>query len=166
VKRAQAGDEQAFGFLIDQTQDRLFRFFTYLTSSRQLAEDLSQDTYIKALENIKKLKTPELFLSWLFKTGKNLFLDHVRLHKNSRSVTVAEIPESPEGAPSGGGPTLNLDIKRALDALPPDDRVVLVLVDMEAHSYLEASEIIGISESALRSRVHRARKAFMQIYGG
>lgn len=160
VRSAQSGDTEAFSQLIDLTQARLLRFFKHLAPSPQLAEDLCQDTYIRAFENLRKLKNPENFMGWLFRTGKNIFLDHVKLHKNSKTLSV-EVPPELGGA---AHPDVDLDVRRAMEGLEAEDRLVLVLIHSEAHSYQEAAEIMGISEAAVRSRVHRARKAFMENY--
>jgi RNA polymerase sigma-70 factor (ECF subfamily) len=56
-----------------------------------------------------------------------------------------------------------LEVLQALHQLDPEDRDLLILIDVEEYSYLEASEVIGISESAVRSRLHRARKALLEV---
>lgn len=158
VRRAQEGDERALAFLIEATQERLYRFFLYLSANPQLSADLTQDTFIKVLENLHTLREPAGFVSWLLKTGKNLFLDHVR---SPRSQEHAELESAPE---SELAVSRDLDlvvrIHRALERLEPEDRLVLLLVDLEEHSYAEAAKILGISENAVRSRLHRARQAF------
>src|SRR4051794_16823968 len=84
VLSAQKGDEAAFSALIERTQDRLFRFLLYLTNHRALAEDLTQDTYLRAFEKLPGLKDPKSFSPWLIRISRNVFLAHVKLHKNSR----------------------------------------------------------------------------------
>jgi RNA polymerase sigma-70 factor, ECF subfamily len=161
VLAAQGGDESALAELIEQTQKELFRFAYYLTGNNQLAHDLCQDTFIKVLENISSLKEPHRFKSWLFRMAKNLYLDHIKSSKNKGHVAIdSALPD----LQSNEDKQRVLEIRQALSHLETDERIPLLLVDMEGHSYDEAAQIMGITEDALRSRLHRARQAFSQRY--
>lgn len=162
VRSAQKGDEAALSLLIQKTQSSLYRFCFYLAANKHLAQDLCQDTYIKALENIQKLKKPDKFISWLFTTAKNLFLDYQRSPQNPRRTEGLDMIESSLSHEPQSD--LRIQIQEALKQLPPDDRLVLLLVDLEGHSYGETAEILGISEDAVRSRLHKARKLFANKY--
>jgi RNA polymerase sigma-70 factor, ECF subfamily len=161
VRSAQKGDEGALSLLIQKTQKNLYRFCCYLASNESLAQDLCQDAYIKALENIGRLKKPDKFLSWLFTTAKNLFLDHQRSPATQRAEPLDSVENSVAQAPKTD---LRIQIQETLDKLPADERLVLLLVDLEGYSYSEAAEILGISEDAVRSRLHKARKLFANTY--
>lgn len=167
VQLAQKGDEQGFALLIDATQDSLFRFCFYLSGNRQLAEDLCQECFVRALEQIKSLKDPASFKGWLLRMAKNLFLDHVRSPRNRPSDPVETLDEGAEQAQrteSMPVAELSLQVRQALESLAPEERLSILLVDLEGQSYAEAAEVIGITEEALRSRLHRARKAFVKNF--
>jgi RNA polymerase sigma-70 factor (ECF subfamily) len=162
VKRAQDSDMSAFAELMAGTKTKLFRFFLYLTRNSELAEDLCQDTYIQAFENLHKLKEPDRFAAWLTTIGRNLFLAHVRAHKNTRTISTDTVPE-PE-PDKQASPGLSFDLQRALARLDPDDRTLILLVDHQEYSYEEAAKIAGISATTLRSRLQRARQQFSTAF--
>lgn len=178
VLRARKGDREALSWLVRLVQDRLYRFCLYLARDPALAQDLCQDALIKAMSNLHQLKEPGRFESWILKSARNLFLDHVKSPANQPFVPLENVGNGPEDglreiadpahsdtATQAGGMTpgeANLDIRRALGALPPDDRLILLLVDLEGHSYQEAAGIAGITESSLRFRLHHIRKAFIE----
>jgi RNA polymerase sigma-70 factor, ECF subfamily len=161
VLSAQKGDESALSYLIESTQKDLFRFTYYLTGNTQLAHDLCQDTYIKVLEKIRSLKEPDRFKSWLYRMTKNLYLDHIKSSKNKGHVSLdGAIPEMVTGEDK----QKVMEIRQALSHLETEERIPLLLVDLEGYSYEEAAQMIGISEDALRSRLHRARTTFSTKY--
>ncbi|HEX4925767.1 MAG TPA: RNA polymerase sigma factor [Bdellovibrionales bacterium] len=160
VLGAQSGDEGALSDLIEATQRELFRFTYYLCGNNQLAHDLCQDTFIKVLEGIGNLKEPHRFKSWLFTMAKNLYLDHNKSSKNKGHVSLDSSPD----LESSEDKQKVMEIRQALSHLEAEERIPLLLVDLEGHSYQEAAQIIGISEDALRSRLHRARQTFSLKY--
>ena len=164
VRLARKGDQSAFSFLIRGTQDRLFRFCSYLAGNPALAQDLCQDTYIKALEQLSKLKQPERFVGWLFKTSKNLFLDHIKGAKYRDHLSIDSIAEVPDTLGLPEGREIAIQIHQAMRDLTAEERMILLLVDLEGYTYAETAEIIGISESNIRFKLHHIRKAFAVRY--
>jgi RNA polymerase sigma-70 factor, ECF subfamily len=160
VTRAQKGDQEALAQIIQVTQNQLFRFSYYLTGNRQLAQDLCQDTYVRVLDNVKSLKKTDQLQSWMFRTLKNLYLDFIKSSKNKGHVVLEE--ELP--LPSKDDLETVVQMRQMLSQLEPDDRLVLLLLDLEQTPYEEAAAIIGISESALKSRAYRIRQEFIQKY--
>lgn len=163
VRLAQKGDQRALGWLVEQAQGRLYRFFLVLIGNPRDAEDFCQDTLIKALEHLGSLKDPRSFMSWLFRMGKNLFLDHVRSPRNDETASLEAVLDSGHGAKHPDAEMIAAT-HRALLKLTIDERLILLLIDLEEHSYSEAAEIMGISEAAVRSRLHRARQTFREKF--
>jgi RNA polymerase sigma-70 factor, ECF subfamily len=157
VERAQQGDKEALSSLVDRFQNRLYRFCFYLNRDPKSAEDLSQETFVRVFTNLKKLKDPRKFESWLFQIAKNLFWDHLR---SSRTTDVL----MDDMLQTSDSPDLHIQIRRALSKLEPQDRLVLLLVDLQGYSYAEAAESLEISVEALTSRIYRARQAFLEAY--
>lgn len=168
VRRAQKGDPQALSQLLRLTQVRMSRFCLYLCHDPQLAQDIAQDSYVRALGDLRKLKDPTKFVSWLFKIAKNLFLDHVKSPRNARNEA---LEDSQSEARKGDGfqqsssdAEFSLHLKDTLKRLEPEDRLLLLLIDLEERTYFEAAEILGISEANVRFRLHHIRKEFINKY--
>ncbi len=162
VEAAAGGDQTAVKELIESTQSRMFKFCLVLCGDPVQAEDLSQEAYIKALTNLKKLKEPGAFIDWLFRVTRNLYIDQRRRHREqSLSPEETEKQEAPAHEM-----TEILAVHKVLSQFETDDRLLLVLVDMESYSYKDAGEILGISEAAVRSRLFRLRKIFVEKWQG
>lgn len=158
---AKNGDRGAIGSLIDLTQNHLFRFCYYLCGNKNLAEDLCQDTYVKVFENIKSIKEDSSFQAWLFKTARNHFLDHVKSPKNTKTKGIEDVINDIAGSDNHH---IVLEVRQCLLQLDQDDRALLLMVDLEGLTYEEAAQALNISLEALKSRVFRARKAFLEKY--
>lgn len=157
VEAAAAGDPKAVRELVEATQGRIFKFCLVLCGDAARAEDLAQDAYLKALANLKSLKKPEAFIDWLFRLTRHLYIDEVRKQKE----TVAELDDIPDTKPEHSDV---IAVHQTLSQFEPDDRWLLVLVDLEDYSYKEAGDILGISEDAVRTRLFRLRKAFIEKF--
>ena len=160
VSRAQAGDSSAYTDLIEATQSRLFRFCLTLTGDRVLSEDLCQDAYIKVLARIGSLEKPGAFMDWLFRITRNLYLDHIRSGQARETELDEAAMESRD--PRSADLAEVMSIHRALAQIEPEDRWLLLLVDLEERSYQEAAEALGVSEDSVRSRLFRLRKQFVE----
>jgi RNA polymerase sigma-70 factor (ECF subfamily) len=178
AQRLREGDRSALNQVILEVQDRLYRFCLYLASDEQLAEELCQETLIRALGNIADLKEPRQIFAWLFKVARNLFIDHHRtpeakliaLQKqdhqdNDDSNDPGLLASLPDPATASGQECL-ISVRETLSRLTMDQREVLLLMDHQEFSVEEAARILGLTENALKSRLHRARKAFVQSFGG
>lgn len=157
VEAAAAGDQRAVRELVEATQNRLFKFCLVLCGDRARAEDLSQEAFIKALGNLKKLHKPEAFVEWLFRVTRHLYIDEVRKYKDASGDLESVAAESPELSDI-------ISVHQTLAQFEAEDRWLLVLVDMENYSYKEAADILGISEDAVRTRLFRIRKSFIEKY--
>ncbi len=162
VKKAKAGDEPAMSELIRRTNLAVFRFLLYLGGSRELANDLAQETYLYALENLGSLKKEGAFPKWLFLIAKNKFFDHKRSPRNQAHASLESVAELPGFTTDQR--ELHFQANEVLAKMSEEDRVLLLLVDLEGHSYAEAAVVVGISESAVVSRLYRARQKFQQLF--
>jgi RNA polymerase sigma-70 factor (ECF subfamily) len=168
VEKARRGDPEAVTEVIELVQDRLFSFCLHLSGNRQYAEDLCQETLVKAFAQVGSLKDNALFLSWAVKVAKNIYLDQVKLKKvkNESLRRIFDDSDEPSWTSDGeaGDPASVLEVREALQRLSEEDRAILLLVDMEGYSYSEAAAIMELSEAAIRSRLSRARTLFLKIY--
>ncbi|MBS1970796.1 MAG: RNA polymerase sigma factor [Bdellovibrionales bacterium] len=160
VVRVQNGDERACGELIEATQASLYKFCLLLSRNREIAEDLCQETFIKALESISKLQNPATFVGWLYQIAKNLYIDLTRSAAFRKNVSEEEMPE----AASGSDLEAVVIVHKVLADFDPEERFLLLLIELGGCSYKEAGEHAGMSEDAVRSKLHRLRQLFMQKY--
>lgn len=159
IEAAKAGEKKAWRALVEATQTRLYRFCLVLCGDPVRAEDLCQEAYLKCFDKLSKLDQPSTFISWLFRVTRNLYIDQVRANREDATADMAETSANPEYAEA-------FAVHEALSHFEPEDRWLLVLVDMEGYSYKEAGGMVGISEDAVRSRLFRLRKEFVEKYNG
>jgi RNA polymerase sigma-70 factor (ECF subfamily) len=142
--------------------DRVYRLAYRLSGNRADAEDLTQETFVRVFRSLAEY-TPGTFEGWLHRITTNLFLDMVRRRQRIRFDAlpddVGDRLASREAGPEQVYEQLNLDpeIQAALDALPPDFRVAVVLCDLEELSYEEIAATLNIKVGTVRSRIHRGR---------
>lgn len=168
VRRLKKGDASGLDVIVRLTQDRLYRFCFYLTGKEEKARELCQDTYLKALKPMESLPDPKGILPWLFKVARNAHIDQIRLVETrveeSQSHETDENPIlSALSDPSAFDPDERLGVKEALGRLKEEHRSVLLMVDFEEYSYAEASQLLEINEESLKSRLRRAREAFLKL---
>ncbi|MEI6093387.1 MAG: RNA polymerase sigma factor [bacterium] len=162
LERAQKGDEVAVSLLIDAVQNRLFRYCFYMTNNYELAEDLCQEAFIKILKNLKSLKKKEGFLPWAFQISKNLYIDSKRRKSSTETlVTEEEVEQIPSEQKNRD---LIIDFNKALSKLDLSERLLVILVGVEGYSYLEAANVIGVTEDSLRLRLHRVKKELEKVF--
>ncbi|SDB84827.1 RNA polymerase sigma-70 factor, ECF subfamily [Sanguibacter gelidistatuariae] len=162
VAQARVGDEDAFETLVRLHQDVAYRVALRMTGSPQDAQDVVQDALLAAWRGLPAFRSDSLFGTWLVRIVIN------RCHNLSR----AEHPTQPlrDEEPDTRGPATDTAVVtqhhhdaaiRAVMALPFDQRAALVLHTFSGHTYAQVGGILGISESAAKVRVHRARRALV-----
>jgi RNA polymerase sigma factor (sigma-70 family) len=136
--------------------DALYAFAFNLTKNESDAEDLVQDTYLKAFRFIKSYEVGTNPKAWLFRILKNSFINKYRSQQKKPVST-----EIPEDIPTNGNFSfenlLGDEVTKAMDQLPRDYKTVLLLCDVEDFSYEEIAEILEIPLGTVRSRIFRAR---------
>ncbi|NMG33535.1 sigma-70 family RNA polymerase sigma factor [Azoarcus sp. TTM-91] len=134
---------------------RLRRYARALTGDATRADDLVQDTLERAL-NKWRLWRPGNLRNWLLTTMHHVFINQLATENRLQYRDAAELPETPVAPTQGDGLALR-DLGRALQALPADQREILLLVGLEDLSYEEAARIVGIPPGTVMSRLSRAR---------
>jgi RNA polymerase sigma-70 factor (ECF subfamily) len=145
---------------------RVYRLAYRLSGNKQDAEDLTQETFVRVFRSLANY-TPGTFEGWLHRITTNLFLDMVRRRQRIRfdalpedNTRISGREPSPEQAYYDNH--FDPDVQAALDALPPDFRVAVVLCDIEGLTYEEISATLGIKLGTVRSRIHRGRLALRE----
>ena len=163
VRSAQAGNGHSFGEIIELTQRRLIKFAYLLTGNAQVAEDLCQEAYIKAFEAISSLHEPERALPWLYRILKNLSIDRFRSAAHRREAPTEDIDVVIDPSTKAADRDKILEVRELMGRLDEGDRFLVLAVHLEGHTYKEAAEMAGLTEDAVRLRLHRARKFLLEI---
>lgn len=164
IVAAQTGDRRAFAKLVDHYWDRLYRWLYHLTRNRHQAEDLAQETFLKALAALDSFRAGSNFRAWLFRIGHNNF---VNLKRSERRVG-SSLPD--DATEAGVGPedtasdreVLRL-VSKAIAELPPDFRAALMLRADEGLSFREVAVVLNITEETARWRVFKARQRLIKV---
>jgi RNA polymerase sigma-70 factor (ECF subfamily) len=163
VDRARRGDRAAFAALIRAHQDEVYSLARRLVGDPHLAADVAQETLIRAWRALPRFRGDSRLSTWLYRITVNTAHTHRKRARRHAALSLDEIRErpAPEDAshPVVAGETLEIRdrLKSALDRLPAGQRKVVVLKDIYGWSHAEIAETMGISETAAKVRLHRAR---------
>ncbi len=160
---AQAGDRAAFARLVEGYWPRVFRWLYHLTHDRHLAEDLAQETFLKALANLHRFRAGTNFRAWLFRIGHNA-LANVHRANRSRSALPEDLPTREQGPDEAASSREALhDLAAAVNQLPKDFRAALLLRIEEDLSFRQIASILDITEETARWRVFKARQKLLEL---
>ena len=166
VSAVQAGDERAFGVLVERYLDSAFASAMVVLRNAHDAEDAVQSAFIRSLEKIGQLQEGSPFGPWFYRVLRSTCLN-LRRRESLRAHEA--IPGSAAG---GSDPGRELDSRllraRVLDALeelPEMQRMAVALYDMDGFSHQEVADILGIAVGTSRAHVHHARRSLRRIIG-
>lgn len=164
IRRAQEGDAEAFERLLRACDHQMQGLAIRLLGSRSAMDDALQDAYVKAYRHLGRFEAGAPFGPWLRTIVRRTCLDHLRSLSRRREVDLHAVPEPSATTAEPGSRLGDADlVRRALAALPGDQRAVVVLVDAEGLSYGEAAELLGIAEGTVASRLNRARAEMRRV---
>lgn len=158
VDRCRAGDETAVTVLISQHRTRIVRTAQNLLRDRYEAEDVAQETFLKALREIHKLRDNRAFSSYLYRICVRLCMDRLRMRRAHPAEFDQPLPAEDKAIEN------RVMVNRLLDMLPSDLRTTLVLREMEQLSYDEIAELMSVPTGTVRSRLHAARERFRKLW--
>ena len=148
-------DTEAFSKLVRRYQARILMLQRRLTRDPTLAEDLSQETFLRAWQKLHTYNGSGSFGGWLAALGYNIFLQHRRRHKRTDLET--ELVEDQLAAVSSDNSAL-ADLDRLLAVLDPEDQTILVLNYACGLTNLEVGEVLGMPAGTIKARIHRAKQ--------
>jgi RNA polymerase sigma-70 factor (ECF subfamily) len=166
IQRSRGGDVAAFNVLVERYQRGLYNLCLRMLGSAAAAEDATQDAFIAAFRRLASFRGGS-FRAWLYRIAANTCYDELRRRRArptlSLDATVAEGGLA-EMAGQGPSPARQVErqetvaaIQRALDALPPDQRLAVILCDVQGMDYAEISAVTGAPLGTVKSRIARAR---------
>ncbi len=176
LAKARKGDVDAFEMLIKGHEKKAFNIAYRFLKNPEDAEDITQEAFIRAFNNIKKFKGQSSFSTWLYRIITNTCIDFVRTRQN-------KLTESIDKSVQYNGDEMELQIptdknnpetileqneitglmQKMLNKLPDDQKLALILRDIQGFSYDEISQITDVSLGTVKSRINRARLALKEL---
>ncbi|MEU4381104.1 ECF subfamily RNA polymerase sigma factor, BldN family [Micromonospora echinofusca] len=172
VERAQAGESEAFGLIYDRYVDTVFRFVYFRVGNRQLAEDLTSDTFLRALKRIGSFTWQGRDLgAWLVTIARNLVADHFKSGRYRLEVTTGDVLDAdredrgPEGSPEAAvvEHITNVALLGAVKQLNPEQQECIVLRFLQGFSVAETARTMGKNEGAIKALQYRAVRALARL---
>jgi RNA polymerase sigma-70 factor (ECF subfamily) len=167
IADAAAGDAASFGTLVERYQQVAFRTAWLVVRDAAAAEDVAQEAFIRAFRSIGSFRAGEAFRPWLLRIVTNQALNHVRGRSRRHGVLGRFAALAPRSAPSPHEAVAasgeSAAVLRALDELPPGDRVVLYLRHFVELPEREIAAAIGRPAGTVKSRLHRASARLRRI---
>lgn len=176
VKRAQRGELEAYDELVRRYQERIYATVYHMTSNHEDANDLAQDSFIKAFQALKSFKGGSSFYTWLYRIAVNKTINFLKQRKNRVSLSLNDLDFNTENNPDlvalisektprreAGLNELQEKLNMALLKLSEAHRLVVVLHDVQGQSHEEIAEILGCNIGTVRSRLFYARQQLQSL---
>lgn len=172
--RFKAGDQDAFDALFDRHCASLVNFAYRFVRSRELAEELVQEVFLRVYDAASGYRATARFTTWLYRIATNVCLNEMRrprfrvAHESLDSRQTEDRNAVPFELPDRGRPAADILVQRraiadalrkALEELPDKQRIAFVLNKYQELSYAEVAEVMAVSEKAVKSLIHRAKEA-------
>lgn len=175
VERVQAGEKQAFDLLVAKYQRRLMRLLSRIVHDPAEAEDVVQETFIKAYRALRHFRGDSAFYTWLYRIGINTAKNFLATQGRRTPTSTEADAEQAEGFSDGdqlrdintpesvlASKQIAQTVNAAMDALPLDLRTAIALREIEGLSYEEISDIMACPIGTVRSRIFRAREVIAE----
>ena len=162
--KAQQGDSQAFSRLVETYQRPVYNLCYRMLGNAEDAEDAAQETFLRTYKSLRRYDDSRPFATWLLSIAAHYCIDQLR-RKNpaTRSIDEMVVPDVPDPSPDMDSRLSRKQeqqrIRAVLETLDPTDRAAVVMYYWYDYSYEEICQELGLSMSAVKSRLHRARKA-------
>lgn len=170
VMRCRAGDQDAFAQVYAQYERQVFRYAYHLLGNREDADDIKQETFLRAYQAIKTFRSESSLQTWLLKICGNLCRDRIKSWDRRKVVYDSTLRDEQLGA-SGEGEDpyavvsrneMTDTIFRVLRGMPEAQRAIIVLHEIEDLNYDEIAAILGCSRTSVKLRLFRARRALKE----
>jgi len=174
VARLVAREEAAFNLLVVTYERRVFALVFRMLGRRDEAEDVAQEVFVQVFKAIETFRGDSKLSTWIYRIAVNLSKNRVKYNSRRHTSEQDDIDAMADRAPLSAakgvsvgdvsrpdelleGIQLEAIVKRAIDAIEPDFREVLILRDVEDMSYEEIASVTGLADGTVKSRIHRAR---------
>ena len=166
VKEAQEGNLAAYEELYRNNVGRVFGLCMRMAGDPSLAEELTQDVFVRAWQKIGSFRGDSAFSTWLYPLAVNVALSErrARRRRTSRITATDDLTPFDKGGPRER-PERGLDLQKAMQVLPDGARAVFVLHDVEGYKHREIAELTGVATGTSKAQLHRARKLLREALG-
>ncbi len=164
VLRATRGETDAFDTLVDRYSHRIFAHLFRLVRNREEAEDLTQETFLRAYRSLARFDTSRPFKSWVYKIATNAGLNALRSRRRRGVSVPLDMHEGP-ASHSADIPRRELrdELAHAIEGLAPQPAMLVHLHYHEGMSIREAADVVGMNEGSAKVALHRARKRLREL---
>jgi RNA polymerase sigma-70 factor (ECF subfamily) len=175
IQRAKAGDDAAFNQVVSAYRKRIFGTVARLIGRPEDVEDVAQEVFLRLYYSLDQLRTPEVFEPWLYRLTVNASYDYLRKQRRRSESRMADLSEEQvmmaDAAAGGKNSSEEQRRKQArelveslLAAVSAEDRILLMLKEVEGRSIKELEQIYGVKENALKVRLFRARQRVLKAF--
>lgn len=176
IERARSGDEAAFNQIVQAYRKRILGTISRLIGRPEDVEDVAQEVFVRLYYSLDQLRSPEVFEPWLYRLTSNAAYDYLRRRqKRKMEARMADLSEEQVVlADAGAGARQNSQDTQAsairefvhdlLEEVSEEDRVLLLMKEVEGLSLKELQEIYGLKENAMKVRLFRARQRVLKAY--
>jgi len=162
IGRSGEANEEAFTAFVERHQHSLINYLTHLTRSRERAEEIAQDAFVRLYGSMSRCRDQQRLPPYLFRIATNLVVTEVRRERRWKRVLPMLTAIQPSSAPASDRPMLTAEIQQkvaaALEQLPLEFSAPLLLYEIEGWSYDAISRAVGCRIGTVKSRIFRARK--------
>ncbi len=169
VEKTLAGDTQAYAFLVNRHKDLVYTVALRMMKNREEAEEIAQDTFVKAYQRLASFKGEAKFSTWLYRIAYHASLDALKRNKRMLATEDVEMygddmsESSPDVIQQLSDEERRQKIRQAIGQLMPKDAAVITLFYLEEHSIKEVAVALDMSDSQVKVRLHRSRKKLMNL---
>ncbi len=164
IEQVLDGNTEAFSFLVEKYQDMIYGLSLKMLRNAEDAEELAQDTFVKAYRSLSSYKGTSKFSTWLYRIAYNAAISAMRKRKmellslDEQRVSDQDEMKIQQQMGQIKKEELSNYLKKAIESLPADDQVLITLFYYEEQSVDDIARITGLTESNVKVKIHRARK--------
>ena len=173
VRQVLRGRQEAFSLLVERYQKPIFNFIYRFYGNYELAQELTQETFLRCYQFLKSYDPERKFSTWLYTVAKNLCIDELKKQRTAREVPLDDVLPAIDARDVEGAVDRNAQLQcisreenfkllEALQELPPAARTVLLLHYFQGLSYQEIGETLGLPVSTVKIRIFRAKKILLE----
>lgn len=175
VERARNGDDAAFNELVRVYRKRILGTISRLIGRPEDVEDVGQEVFLRLYYSMQQLRTPDMFEPWLYRLTVNSAYDYLRKRRRKKESRIADLSEAQVTRADAEASGLYTDeaerksfirefVQRLLGNVSEEDRLLLMLKEVEGLSIKELEKIYGVNENALKVRLFRARQRVLKAF--
>ena len=173
VRQVLRGKREAFSVLVERYQKPIFNFIYRFYGNYELAQELTQETFLRCYQFLKSYDQERKFSTWLYTVARNLCIDELKRRRSAREVPLDDVLPAIDARDVEGAVDRNAQLQcisreenfkllEALQELPPAARTVLLLHYFQGLSYQEIGETLGLPVSTVKIRIFRAKKILLE----